>query len=305
MKRVWTRRSSAWRGPWRAERSIMGSVAQQAEVQEGLSQVQQTNIRKKTKQLAKQAEDIFMHLGKMLYIVWDKTVDGKKDGVALWEKWGFMAFADYVEDELGMDRRRAQRLKKVWFNLEVDCHGISDTLKANLVECGATKLRELARVMNADNAEYWYNRCKDMNVKDTVATVNAYLDELNAQDTRFQDPEGADSVQEPDPDADPEATFNENFKLYPPQQEILKNAIEGAKHLSGKPNAKKGHCLTIICNDFMKNNDLTFGREDDREKYVAKLEKLLSLRLIAIDPKTGEIIHGLATMEALARREID
>ncbi len=270
-----------------------------------------SKLRVKARQLARESDLIFMELGKVLYFIWDTPDSPDKPGSSsdpLYARWGFESFAEYVEKELGMDRRRAQRLRKIWYALEVDCNGIDDKLKQDLVEMGSTKLRELSRVLTAENAQEWYDTCRDLNVNQIMEVINDHFDKLNEREKRFDDttPDPEEQVQEPEEDADEGALYNENFKLYPQQQQSLKNAIDAARILSNNPKAKKGHCLDLICMDFIATNDIVSKSTDEtREKYIAKMEQRLGLKLVAFDPKSGEIVHGLETLESLARRETD
>jgi hypothetical protein len=282
------------------------SIAAKAEVKssKGVGSKQwAAGIRKKAKELAKESEDVFMRLGKVLYIIWDTPADGSRTGQPLFERWGFDTFPQYVETELNMDRRRAQRLRKIWYNLEVECEGISPELKEDLIKLGSTKLRELGRVMDTDNAQYWHDTVKDINSKMTTEVVNDYLDRQSTKVGRFEDE--TDDPAEDDEVVNPGQPLNENFKLYPPQQRNLKEAITTARLLADNPKAKKGHCLDLICMDFLATNDIkSKDTEASRERYLAKMETALGLKIIAIDPE-GDIVHGTETLEALARKVVD
>lgn len=232
--------------------------------------------------------------------MWDTPSDGTRTGQPLFERWGFDSFPQYVEEDLDMNRRRAERLRKIWYNLEVECQGIDDDLKHKLINLGSTKLRELARVMDADNAKYWFETVGGLNVKQTVEVINDYIDKQATRAGPFDDP--ADDPVD-DEDVNNGEPLNENFKLYPVQQRNLKEAIEAARILVDNPKAKKGHCLDLICSDFLATNDVKAKDTDaTRERFLGKMETTLGLKIIAID-SNGEIVHGYATLESLARRE--
>ena len=183
-----------------------------------------SKIRSRAKSLAKKSDEIFMDLGKVLYLIWDTPMEGVSAKGPLYEAWGYLSFGDYVEEELKIDRRRAQRLRKIWYVLEVKCAGISPGLKQNLIEQGSTKLRELCRVIDSENAEFWYETTKDLNVKQTVEVIS---DQEGVKKGSFDEDPAADD--DPLDDRDEGSLYNENFKLFPAQQRTMKYAIDAAR----------------------------------------------------------------------------
>lgn len=294
-------------------------------------------LRSKAKQLVKQSDEIFMELGKILYIIWDTPDDGTVLGKPLYQKWGYESFNDYVETELDLDYRKAQRLKRIWYTLDVTCRDIDPALKTKLIALGTTRLRDLSRVITPENAADWYEQVKDLTAVETANLVQATISG-KAPHLRFAEAESEAEVAEarsngvsaesspvgpssgvraevrtptvspPESDFENEneAPYNENFKLYPSQQRNLKDALEAARILSNSPKAKKGHCLDLICMDFLATNDIaTKDPERTRETYLNKMEKRLGIRLVAIDTRSGDIVYGLESLEALARKQVD
>ena len=83
--------------------------------------------------------------------------------------------------------------------------------------------------------------------------------------------------------------------------------MKRAAQLSGS--AKDGHNLTQICLDFLATNDFGTSSGDAKLRYLAKIETLLGLRLIVVNPDGTQVIFGGETLnrllDYLARAEPD
>ena len=87
------------------------------------------------------------------------------------------------------------------------------------------------------------------------------------------------------------------FNLTPEQKANIELALERAKQLANSE--RPGHCLDLICTDFLSTND--FRRKDDPDRhlvFLAKFERLMGKRLVVIDAATWVIEYG---MDALSR----
>lgn len=89
------------------------------------------------------------------------------------------------------------------------------------------------------------------------------------------------------------------FGLYPDQAEVVESALERAQQLA--ESKKPSYLLTLICTDFLATNDFTTGDIQDRQTFIHKYEKMLGVKLIAVDE--GQVIYGLDTLEHLAQQE--
>lgn len=274
-------------------------------------------VRAKAKKALKASEEAFMELGKILFVVWDTPITDKgTEGVPLYEVWGFSSFAEYAKNELHMDDKKAERLRKIWYVLEVVCEGIAPEVKAKLVGLGVSKLRELTRVLSPESASYWADRTEGLNIFDVRRLVQSHVSTDSPKRDDISDVQPATGRQSTDDAADNDisdledkpfgdALINENFKLYEGQRHTLLQAIEAAKRMVGQEGTgKKGHALELICTDFLANNDFSKnGLTRDKKMMVSKMERLLSLKLVAIDPKNGDIIYGMDTLKSMAGSE--
>lgn len=64
---------------------------------------------------------------------------------------------------------------------------------------------------------------------------------------------------------------------------------------------KLGHNLVMICIDFLATNDFVKpGHPERLARYLSKLEQALPIRIIAVDPTSGDVIFGMQTLARLA-----
>lgn len=257
-------------------------------------------IRRQAKSLASNLETGYMELARILYTVYDTPQDGDVTKPPLFQAWGYNSFADYAEEELGLHRRKAERLRRIWYKLEVELEGLDSKIKERIVKLGWSKTRELVRVLTVRNAKDWVDKAEKLNYPELLEALSKYTTEREA---RIREAESSDEEPNPDdldpavPDADKFKV--ETFSLAEPQLESVKTALERASELS--TSKKKGHNLDLICTDFLATNGFLKGDDIDKKNYLAKVEKQLGVSIVAIDPLSDEIIFGLATLERLAR----
>jgi hypothetical protein len=298
-----------------------------------------TKIRKRAKALSTELDTGYMEMAKILYEVFDCPVDGDPKNLSVISAWGHSSFKDYVENELGMHYKKATRLRAIWYVLEVHLKDLDPRFKERLVALGASKMRELVRVLSDDNIERWleiaerepYTVLLD---KIQRAVLKSRKDELTAQlagsepssegtpfpegamamgggedNTEGDGFEGADATA-PQPDAlnaDTTDLFGagelkmESFMLAPQQQLNVLTALERAGELT--KSTKKGHNLDMICLDFLATNDFVSAtkKDESRSRYLAKVEQLLGIRIIAVDAKRPtDVVYGINTLSTLS-----
>lgn len=293
-------------------------------------------IRNKTKKAAKAVELGYMELGALLYEVWDTPVDGDPRNGPIYTLWGYRNFADYAEGDLGLERRHAERLRRIHYVLNVELEGMDDKIRKRIVALGVSKVRELQSILTLENAEQWLHaaetnsyatlanmirRAKEQYAlgqieekeDSTKASVSARAsDESTSVDVEDQDIEDseehvidvpASKPKEVTSDRvmavpEPEELKFKHFTLYPGQFEQVDAALGRAGELSGS--AKPGHNLTMICTDFLATNDFT-DKNDYRAicTYLSKMENLLGVRLVAFGKEDLDIVHGAEVLNLL------
>jgi hypothetical protein len=269
-------------------------------------------VRSRAKSLAKDVENQYMALGELLYKVYDTPIGGDPKNGPVYKDWGYKSFSDYAEQELGLEKKRAEKLRSIWFHLKVRLSSLSDALRSQLVALGYSKMREIVRVLDLDSAQWWVDRAPLMNYQTVAATVRKVADmrenaNIEAEVRRGGDPvaqsnelAGADGEARSESYWSPpeqENLYNKRYVFNAEQLETVKLALERASELTRSKAG--GYNLSLICLDFLANNDFSQAKLEQRLRFVAKLEKQLQLRLVAIDPETSEVLYGLSALEAL------
>ena len=256
-------------------------------------------VRRKARDYATKVEEGYMELARLLYTIYDAPMDGDPEKGPIYRSWGFESFDEYVRQDLNIEPKRAQRLRRIWYRLEVDLgNRLNESIKSRLVALGFSKVRELVRVINQHNAEEWIEQAEQLSHSKLCQLVNQYLDRVQEE---YGDEHATIDLNEVDTKVPkPEALKSEAFRLYPEQAVNVEKALETASRLSRSD--KKSHNLDLICTNFLATHAFT-KEERVLEEYLDGLQSSLNVKLIAYDPSKGEIVFGVDTLEALARTE--
>lgn len=143
-------------------------------------------VRSDAKVLAGKLDEGYMELAKILYTIWDTPIGGDKINAPIFTQWGYTTFSDYVEMELNIHRKKAQRLKSIWYALEVKLAGSLDPdLKKRIVSLGFSKVRELVGVLTARNASKWVELAEELSYPKLCISVRKYREDVkNLEETR-------------------------------------------------------------------------------------------------------------------------
>lgn len=284
-------------------------------------------VRSRAKDLVENIEKSFMELGELLFRIWDTPEDGDRANQPVWVTWGFKSFRDYAEQELGIHYKRAERLRLIFYRLNIELEEIDPKIRKRLVNLGESKVRELCRpgVLTIGNVSNWVEKAENMNYQTLDAAVRKYLEakeqkEIEAEIIKKGDPvaksnklagekteaetaeEEAEQGVPPAPKEldwdNPEHFKSKVFAFTASQLETVNIALKRAEELSHSKSG--GHNLSLICLDFVAGNDFTKAGEEQKLRYVAKMEKLLGYKFIVVDPKTKDVLYGLGTLEKVA-----
>lgn len=239
-------------------------------------------IRRKAKAIANRIGQDYMRLGELLYTVWDTPIDGDPQKPPIYTSWGYSTFSDYAEQELGLARRTAEHLRRIYFVLEKELEGIHPLLRKRFIALGQSKARELVRVITLENAEEWIAMAERVAYKDLLAAIRVKLEDTALDEAISGPPEVP--VQE-------EKVKNRNFALFPEQEENVNRALSRAKEMSNSD--KLGHNLDLICTDFLATND--FLKSDDRKmwkRFLSKYEEILKMDIVVLNPRTKKVWYG-------------
>jgi hypothetical protein len=264
------------------------------------------HMRKRAKELARHLDTGYMELGEILWEVYDTP---GKNGEPIYVEWGYDKFHEWAEADLNLHRRKAERLKRIWFTLERELKGLDRAVKKRLVALGESKMRELAPVLGMNNAEEWAEIGEQLSYPKLCVAIRQYKQKVEAARTLVTEP-GADPDEEEvtelpavDMTVDPDAfDFKDKhfYALNRSEHEVVEQALERAAQISHKENHSKN--LAMICTDFLATND--FRKKNDPEmlaRYVARLEEAMGLKFIVIDPVENRVVYGLGALEKLAK----
>lgn len=259
-------------------------------------------IRREVQDLARKVDKGYMDLARLLYTVWDTPLDGDREAGPVYKSWGYTSFDDYVQGDLGIDPKRAQRLKRIWYRIEVELGSeIDQETKDRLLDLGFAKVRELIRVINGGNAKEWVGKAEELSHSKLCDLINQYLDKLQERlDAAEADGKPTSDIDAEIPEVEP--MIPETFKLFKDQAKNVQQALRMAEGLS-KSDVKSRN-LDLICTNFLATNNLKHS-DQDTENYLLSIESSMGVKLIAYDPKTGEIVYGYSTLETIARRDND
>ena len=125
----------------------------------------------------------------------------------------------------------------------------------------------------------------------------AVRDELKFQEKQGYEVQGSG---EPDPEpGDLERVEFERFAFFEGQHAIFERAMETAATIAGSD--RKSHLLTLICMDYLATNGGAKPGTQAFRQYLANLERLLHVRLVAYDPRQTSDSRLLYGYDSLSR----
>jgi len=260
-------------------------------------------LRQKTKDLVQQVDTAYMDLARCLWTVYDIPVENDKSKGPIYRAWGHASFQDYVTDELEMEPKKAQRLKRIWYVVEVQLR-LPDETKKRVAALGFAKVRELVRVINKANTGDWLDRAEKLTYRELLDAIKPHVDGKTEAEGAAQPslPEGEDTATTAYSES--EAAEKRVFGFYPEQAKTVNAAIERAKQLSGSN--KDSNNIDLVCQNFLATNDFGNGdRTKELEKYLRNMERALKIQLIAYDPVQQEVIYGFDVLTRIVGWEDD
>lgn len=275
-------------------------------------------LRRRARQLATALNRGELELAEILWQVYDTPIGGDPNRGPVWRSWGYESFSQYAEEELGLKRRKAERLRQIWMHVEVRLEGrIDRRLKARLYNLGWTKVREIVPLLTPQNFEKWVTLAEDSSYAVLTAETKAFRERveeariLREKKRLFGETEETDDYTEEEElldrvALDPLALKMKvsTFGLMEEQHTTVEQALDQAARVTGSD--KRSRNLSLICLDFMANTDL--GKNLDKahgkvaaSRFVSKMEQTTGVKLVAIDPVTGDIVYGMDTLRKLAK----
>ena len=190
--------------------------------------------------------------------------------------WGVPSWTQFVETFVELSRGKANHLLGVVRKyLSID---ISEDPLGNLYELGFFKAAILSRVIDPSNFTEWKDRA--------LATDTQTL----AHDVRWA---GKGSGK------NGERSHLFQARLHGDQIANVEDALELAKEIAESD--KHGHLIDLICTTFKADHVFSSSPGTKMsEIFLAKIEKILGVRLVVVNSTTGKLISGVDVLEQLA-----
>lgn len=259
-------------------------------------------IRRRARVLTKTIEQGYMELGEILYTVYDTPINGDPKNPPMFKAWGYNTFGEWVEDDLGLHKRKAERLRNIWYNLNVRLgDDLTRQIRKRVIALGWCKCRELVRVLSAENAERWVEMAENLKYPELTAAIRKALrdHETKAQERAVSGEDDDEGPEYPDPPEDVEEWTERTFYLADAQLQNVDAALERAKQLSKSDSLNQN--LSLICLDFLATNEFRLANDPKAAlRLLAKFEKLLGKKIVVVNPATREIEYGIEALELVA-----
>lgn len=254
-------------------------------------------IREEARSLSGYIDRNYMRLAEIIFLVSETTKENRPGEKRIYDVWGYDSAGSWASAELGLQKRKAEFLCKIYYTL----HRVLDITQEErdrIVKLGYSKVRTIVSVLTQASWEKWVTLAEQCSINDLVDLVQEHRAELKKGKSDDDIPELGETV-------------TIKFKLLSDQHEVVRTALDLAAKLMSSDHDSKN--LTLICNDFLATaggagRGPTKGTETAEEKekrhrvildYLANLERLLGVRLAAIDPTTNphELLYGVRALD--------
>lgn len=172
----------------------------------------------------------YLALGRDLFLVHDQS---------LYTEWGYPTFASYLEQEVGIQRRKGERLRQIWKTF-VKAFGID---KERFLKIRYSNLLQILSIVNRENVEEWIDLAEVLHYKQLQDRVDAYKAALKISESTGATPTPATPV------VPAAKTKRRTFHLFPEQEEVVDEALSSMERRTGS--SKPGYLLTSICTEYL------------------------------------------------------
>lgn len=246
-------------------------------------------MEKEALRLKTQAEKSYLDLAEVLAGIRGEFRKAQSMAEAKRE-FGFETFDGWVEGSFGWKRRKALYLIAVWEKLHV-AQGIP---KGKIAEIEWTKAAALSRLADSghltkENVDKWADRAKEMGV-DKLETVVTKTIEAKGTVVEHSPGNGEVPVRE--------IVHVVRLGLYDGQYKNWLQALKTAAKMLESD--KLPHLVDMICLEFnATHHPADVDREIGIARICARVEELFEVKLVVIDPKSSEVLHGQDVVKSL------
>lgn len=214
--------------------------------------------------IKKRIDKLFLELAKNLSEIYHKEY---------YLDWGYKTFETYVVGELDFSYRKAVYYVNIWDrvkNTELDLGRIE--------EVGWTKMAEIARIINDDNAEIWLEKAETLSQRDLNCQIKKVID-TSVQDNR------------------PKITYMK-FRLDSVDASVINEAISESCRINSTTDVALS--LAQICDEWLltKGTAPTAMTLGERIEFINKLystKLVVDTSEIQVLPLAENIVENLVT----------
>ena len=258
-------------------------------------------VRRRAQNLNAALETGYMELASLLYLIYDTPIDGKPENPPVFRAWGYESWEEWVDKELNLKPEKARYLRRIHYVLNVELKGLPPATLGRLAKLGLSKVGKLLRVLTVSNAERWCDMAAGLSNRELDHAIQDSLQEAEKRFAEAAMTGGDEEAVQPEP-LQPQAVKWRSFALFTEQQDTVGDALKRAMELSNS--TKPSHNLTLICMDFLANNDFRYANDAEMQmRYLAKLEALFGKKLVLVDPVSKEVEYGMESLQMLVPEE--
>lgn len=213
-------------------------------------------IRKRLRASKKAIDEEYIRMGRDLYQVYHRR---------LFVGWGHDTFDDFVENEVKISRKRAERVRLIWTHFIKEC-GLKP---AELSVIGYTCANELRGATNSSNVRQRVKAAKDLSwrkLRRKIAKWKEPPKKVTDEMPKSPDESADDTV----PLASADGRTSLGFHLYPSQHKVVQAALDEVSR--GKANEMApNEALANIATEFLAS------RMSKEEEPVTRCRYMLSV----------------------------
>jgi len=197
-------------------------------------------LREKIRKTAKAIDQHYVALGGQLYDVANRK---------LYRNWGYPTFNDYLENDVGIGRRRGQRLRQIWKRLIKD-FGVDKNLLIGARYSNIMGIMSLVRpkILTKATATDWVMRAKTLTYAALKEDIKAAMALREADENATITPA---SVEDAEIRTTESNTTRKQFKFTDDELSLVEEALSEA--YDGTGSDRPGHLLANICTFFVAN----------------------------------------------------
>jgi hypothetical protein len=175
-----------------------------------------------------------------------------------YEKWKYVTFEAYVEEELGLEARTVRFWLSIYDKLVLQLGVSEEKLKGK----AWSKIRYIVPVVNKENIDKWLDKAERLSQPEIAVSVH-------------------DAIEGKAEKPDTELFTPISFRVSPDQRKTIEEAVARAKNLSPNKNDHDAHALDMICLNFLGDNIET--TQDALVKLLSKIESVFRVKVLLLD----------------------